>query len=226
MSDKEFPNIGTLKDVDAFQQHLRASLIEIPCDTKVLSGSSSPLAQPLSVGGVTVGNRFAIHPMEGWDGTADGKPSGLTVRRWQNFGRSGAKLIWGGEAVAVRHEGRANPNQLLINDATRDSLARLRDKLVAEHKQAAGSTDDLVLGLQLTHSGRYSRPNVKTRPEPRILYHHPVLDKRLGLAPNHPVLTDDEVRQIIEDFHRAARIAREIGFHFVDIKHCHGYLGH
>ena len=64
--------------------------------------------------GVRVGNRFAILPMEGWDGSTDGRPSDLTRRRWRHFGISGAKLIWGGEAVAVRQDGRANPNQLLL----------------------------------------------------------------------------------------------------------------
>ena len=157
--------------------------------------------------------------MEGWDGTPDGRPSELTIRRWQNFGRSGAKLIWGGEAVAVCHDGRANPNQLLINGRTRDHLARLRETLIA----AAGS--DVVVGLQLTHSGRFSRPNSK-RSEPRILYRHPILDRRLDLPSDYPLLTDGDIREIIEDFHRAARMADEIGFDFVDIKHCHGYLGH
>src|SRR6185369_5495 len=108
MSDQDFPNLGALKDVESFQRHLHDRGIDIPCDPQVSAGSDSPLAQPVRAGGLTLGNRFAIHPMEGWDGTADGKPTELTVRRWKNFGRSGAKLIWGGEAVAVRHDGRAN----------------------------------------------------------------------------------------------------------------------
>jgi 2,4-dienoyl-CoA reductase-like NADH-dependent reductase (Old Yellow Enzyme family) len=83
-----------------------------------------------------------------------------------------------------------------------------------------------VIGLQLTHSGRYSRPNHHGRPEPRILYHHPFLDQRLGITDDEPLLSDGEIRQIIEDFRRAARVAQEAGFDFVDIKHCHGYLGH
>jgi NADPH2 dehydrogenase len=226
MSERSFPSIGSLADVEAFERRLRELGLTIPCDRELLTSGASPLAQPLRIGGIALGNRFAIHPMEGWDGTDDGRPTELTVRRWRNFGRSGAKLIWGGEAVAVRHDGRANPNQLVINEGTRDGLARLRDVLIGEHRQATGSDAGLMIGLQLTHSGRYSRPNAKDRPEPRILYRHPVLDRRLGLAPDHPLLTDDDIRGIIEDFHRAARLAREIGFDFVDIKHCHGYLGH
>jgi len=164
--------------------------------------------------------------MEGWDGTSDGKPTDPTVRRWKHFGLSGAKLIWGGEAVAVRHNGRANPNQLLINDHTKGDLSLLRNTLLAAHLEACGTTDDLLVGLQLTHSGRFSRPNQKAKPEPQILYHHPFLDQRVGIDESYPVLTDGEIRGIIDDFLRAARIAHDLGFEFVDVKHCHGYLGH
>ena len=123
-----------------------------------------------------IGNRFAIHPMEGWDGTLAGLPTENTHRRWANFGKSGAKLIWGGEAVAVRHDGRANTNQLRIDADTLGGLADLRQTLVGADRDSFGQSDDLVVGLQLTHSGRFARPNVKTRLEPMILYHHPVLD--------------------------------------------------
>jgi len=164
--------------------------------------------------------------MEGWDGTRDGKPSEATIRRWRNFGLSGAKLIWGGEAVAVRHDGRANPNQLLINDDNKHSLGQLREELIAHHRQACGATDDLVVGLQLTHSGRFSRPNEKMRPEPRLLYHHPLLDARVNANGNSTLLTDDDVKRIIDDFIAATRIADHLGFDFIDVKHCHGYLGH
>src|SRR6185437_10497428 len=142
--------------------------------------------------------------MEGWDGLPDGNPSEHTVRRWQRFGRSGAKLIWGGEAVAVCHEGRANPNQLLASSSTKAGLAQLRKVLVEQHRAAAGSDEGLLLGLQLTHSGRYSKPSLQNRPEPRILYRHPILDRRLKLSNDFPVLTDAEVEGIIVQFHTAA----------------------
>jgi 2,4-dienoyl-CoA reductase-like NADH-dependent reductase (Old Yellow Enzyme family) len=226
MSGNQFLHIGSIRGIEAFRRHLQEYQISIPCDQEIMSWSASPLAEPLTLNGFKVGNRFTIHPMEGWDGTPDGRPTELTIRRWRNFGRSGAKLIWGGEAVAVRHDGRANPNQLLINDHTRDGVARLREVLIEEHRQTIGSTDGLVVGLQLTHSGRFSRPDKKGRPEPQILYHHPLLDRRLGLTADYPVLSDGEIRRIIESFHKAAKHASEIGFDFVDIKHCHGYLGH
>ncbi len=150
----------------------------------------------------------------------------LVRRRWQHFGQSGAKLIWGGEAVAVRHDGRANPNQLVISDQTLDDLRDLRATLVSEHEVRYARTDDLLVGLQLTHSGRYSRPNDKKTPEPRIAYHHPLLDRRVGIQDDSRLFTDEELYALIEDFIKAAVLAQAAGFDFVDVKHCHGYLGH
>jgi 2,4-dienoyl-CoA reductase-like NADH-dependent reductase (Old Yellow Enzyme family) len=171
-------------------------------------------------------NRFCVLPMEGWDGTPDGLPSELTTRRWQHFGSSGAALIWGGEAVAVQHDGRANPNQLMITPRTLGALALLREALVAVHAQAHGSANPPVIGLQLTHSGRYARPNGK-KLEPRVAYDHPLLNARAGIEPvSGRVMSDGELDDLVETFIRAAGMAQEIGFDFVDVKLCHGYLGH
>jgi 2,4-dienoyl-CoA reductase-like NADH-dependent reductase (Old Yellow Enzyme family) len=223
---RAYPAIGGIKTVADFKAHLASLQLSIPCDDELQTGPSSPLAQPINIDNKRIGNRFCIHPMEGWDGTLDGKPTEATIRRWRNFGLSGAKLIWGGEAVAVRQDARANPNQLLINEKNKQGLAELRDVLLSAHLEVSDSTDDLLIGLQLTHSGRFSRPNEKTKPEPRILYHHPTLDARVGVDQNHPLLTDGEIHEIIDDFIRAAHMANQLGFEFVDIKHCHGYLGH
>lgn len=226
MSNGAILRLGSVKDVGMFQAHLQNLDVQIPCDAMIVTGAESPLRVPLVCGPFKIGNRIAVQPMEGWDATRDGAPSENTFRRWKNFGRSGGKLVWGGEAVAVSHEGRANPNQLLASPRTQERLAELRTVLRHEHIQTTGSDDGLLVGLQLTHSGRYCRPNEYTRPEPRILYHHPLLDRRLNLSADYPLLTDGEIESIIEDFHRAALMAWRLGFDFVDIKHCHGYLGH
>jgi 2,4-dienoyl-CoA reductase-like NADH-dependent reductase (Old Yellow Enzyme family) len=226
MNPREILRLGSVRDVAHFRQILDSLRLRVPCDDELISGAESPLAQPIIRDRIRIGNRFTIQPMEGWDGTPDGNPTEHTVRRWQRFGRSGAKLIWGGEAVAVCHEGRANPNQLVAAPHTQAGLAKLRATLVEEHRRAAGSEDGLLIGLQLTHSGRYSCPTQKGRPEPRILYRHPILDRRLNLSAAYPVLTDGEIDGIIEQFHHAALMAAELSFGFVDIKHCHGYLGH
>lgn len=228
-ADTQYPKIASFKTPNELRAHLNSLGLDLPLDDAILTAhGGSPLGEPLSVLGRRVGNRWCIHPMEGWDGTAAGDPSELTLRRWRRFGQSGAKLIWGGEAYAVRHDGRANPSQLCHHPEGKAGLARLRSALLTAHREHYGSTDNLLLGLQLTHSGRFSRPNEKMRPEPKILYHHPILDARVGIAPDDDsaILSDAQIDALIDDFVLAARAAADTGFDFVDIKACHGYLGH
>lgn len=223
---RRYRSVASIATPAEFRERATDLGIELPLDDMIALGPEAPLAQAYVLSdGFVIGNRFCIHPMEGWDGTLDGKPSELTLRRWRNFGRSGAKLIWGGEAVAVQHDGRANPNQLLINRQNLPALADLRQELVNVHLGAFGRTDDLLVGLQLTHSGRFARPNPGGHAEPRILFRHPLLDCRSGVSSDDAVLSDQEIETIIRRFIDAASMACEAGFGFVDIKHCHGYLG-
>lgn len=221
----DYPRLARLTTPAALRARFRELNLTLDLDDERLPAPQSPLAQPLLLpaSGRRIGNRWCIQPMEGWDGTPDGKPSELTRRRWQRFGESGAKLIWGGEAVAVCAAGRANPNQLLINEANLGELAHLRRILVEAHTARWGA-EGLLVGLQLTHSGRFSRP--ENRVQPVILYHHPLLDRRMGLDASYPLISDAQLDDLIGDFVRAARLAQAAGFDFVDIKHCHGYLLH
>ncbi|TWU33022.1 oxidoreductase [Novipirellula artificiosorum] len=221
-----YPRIASFKSHEDFTGRLKELGLDLPSDAEVQSGDDSPLGQTITLKSGKVGNRFCILPMEGWDGTSDGKPTELTRRRWVNFGISGAKLIWGGEAVAVRHDGRANPNQLMINDANLSSIESLRTELVGAHQERFDRTDDLLVGLQLTHSGRFARPNQKTLAEPRTAQRNPALDPRFGISDDSKMLSDDELKKLIDDFVAAAVLAKKAGYAFVDIKHCHGYLGH
>jgi NADPH2 dehydrogenase len=222
----EFPKVGSLGGVAGFRAHLHSLGIDMPCDEIVASGPRSPLAAPLEVAGLRIGNRLAVNPMEGWDGELDGRPSENTVRRWRRFGVSAAKLIWGGEAVAVIPEARANPHQLVMAPHTKSAIAGLRDTLIAAHREAVGDDAGLVIGLQLTHSGRFCKPNDNKRFEPVIACHHPLLDRKFGYPADKPPISDDEIRRLVERFVTAAKDARDCGFDFVDIKHCHGYLAH
>ena len=222
----DFVKVKSLVSPAGFKDNLQRLGLAMPCDETLESGPGSVMSQPLKLGDFTVGNRYAVHPMEGWDGHADGSPSEHTQRRWRHFGLSGAKMIWGGEAVAVRHDGRANPRQLVINPANLTALGQLRQTLVDAHREAMGNDNGLVIGLQLTHSGRFCKPNDDARMEPRVLYHHPLLDGKFGPKENLVLMSDGDIRQLIDDFVVAAKQAWQVGFQFVDLKHCHGYLGH
>jgi NADPH2 dehydrogenase len=224
-----YPKVAQLKDVTAFRARLAELGLDVPVDEHVLSAADgSPLAAPLKVGHFEIANRWCIHPMEGWDANRDGSPSAHTLRRWRNFGLSGAKLIWGGEAAAVRPDGRANPNQTLATESNRAGLAALLQELTDAHRDAFGSLDGLLVGLQLTHSGRFCKPDDHHKSAPRIAYHHPLLDAKFKIDPNDQsvVFTDADLEELADAYVAAARLARDVGFQFVDVKACHGYLLH
>jgi 2,4-dienoyl-CoA reductase-like NADH-dependent reductase (Old Yellow Enzyme family) len=185
----------------------------------------APLFRPVALGPLRAGNALCIQPMEGCDGTLDGHPDELTYRRYQRFGAGGAKLIWG-EATAVVEEGRANSRQLLINDATAPSLERMLRECRQAHRNAFGSDDDFIVGLQLTHSGRYSYRR------PLLAFHDPILDPRTLIDKttgrtadaDYPLLTDDDLARLVDRYVAGAKLAQHIGFQFVDVKQCHRYL--
>lgn len=181
----------------------------------------SPLFEPLELDPFNLSNRFTILPMEGWDAEVDGNPSQLVERRWMNFASGGASLLWGCEAAAILPEARANPRQLVLNEDTAPAIAQLRSIMHERHNALFG--EDLVSGLQLTHSGRWSRPAGGF--EPMTLYQHDVLDGRAS-ATQENCLDDDDLEELVECFIQRAGLVEQCGFEFVDFKHCHGYMTH
>jgi len=163
---------------------------------------------PMTIGGRTLGNRFAIHPMEGCDGTLAGAPDELTFRRWSRFAAGGAKLLWG-EAIAIDPDARANTRQLLLSEENLPALERL---VALARKEAGPGAADLLIGLQLTHSGRWSYPT------PVVMFHDPALRN------NGRIITDDELDRLQDRYVAAALRVRDLGLDFVDIKQCHRYL--
>lgn len=189
------------------------------------SDDLSPLCAAVQIGSRRVGNAVAIHPMEGCDATLAGTPDELTFRRYDRFGASGAKIIWG-EAAAVVREGRANPRQLVVSDVSAGGLQWMVETCRAAHCRSFGDDSDLLVGLQLTHSGRYSFER------PYIACHDPLLDPRTvvnrstgaTVTASYALLSDDELRRLEDAYVAAARVAFGAGFDFVDVKQCHRYL--
>ncbi len=219
----------TYKSLDDLRMDAERQGVNLPLaeDREEIKGC---LARPVEIAGEggkvwTIGNSLAIHPMEGCDGELDGRPGELTIRRYRRFGAGGAKLIWF-EACAVVPEGRANPRQLWIHPGSAGAIGSMLEECRRAHEREFGSRRGLISVLQLTHSGRYSKPN------PVVAYHHPVLDKfpylnKSGLPPRDAPweAASDEYLQALEDrFVEAAALAREIGFDGVDVKMTHGYL--
>lgn len=181
----------------------------------------SPLLQSGSIAGRTIPNRLAVQPMEGFDANPrDGSPGDLTVRRYERYGSGGSGLIWF-EAAGVVPEGRSNPRQLFLH---RDTVRSFRELTLRTRKAATrafGKQHTPFLVLQLTHSGRHSRPG--ERPAPLAAFHDAVLFEG---GPEPEVVSDDYLLRLMDKIVAAARLAREAGFDAVDIKACHGYLVH
>lgn len=176
------------------------------------------LDSPLKLHGRTIKNRIVFHPMEGCDGTFDGAVDALTRRRYLRFAESGAGIIWF-EATAVTNEGRANPRQLFLNEKTKESFKSLIGEIKETSLKANGFEPIII--VQLTHSGRFSKPS--GTPEPIVAYRNEHWEIGKENQP-YVVATDDYCKTIPEKYCAAAKLAEEVGFDGVDVKCCHGYL--
>ena len=179
------------------------------------------LFQSLLFAGRTLPNRLAVHPLEGADAGPGGAPGELTFRRYRRFAESGCGLIWF-EATALHEEGRSNPNQLLLTKKTLDGFKRLVEMTRSSAQQRSGKDRSPILILQLTHTGRFSKP--QGTPSPIIAQHNPHLDPLHKIPADLPLVRDRELDDLQDIFVQAAGMAAEAGFDGVDIKACHGYL--
>ncbi len=182
------------------------------------SSDLSPLSRQFVIGEKNIANRFCYQPMEGCDGTADGRPGELTLRRYLRFAAGGPGIIWF-EATAVSEDGRANPRQLHINKKTVGDFSLLIDKIKNKCIRVNGYEPQVI--CQLTHSGRYSKPH--GIPAPLIAYNNPVFEKDKPIDASY-ILSDDALDKIGEKLTEASVLAEEAGFDGVDIKACHRYL--
>ncbi len=176
------------------------------------------LETPVNIYGREIKNRIVFHPMEGCDGKRNGAVDELTRRRYLRFARSGAGIIWF-EATAVCAEGRANPRQLYLNEETKASYADLLKEIREVAKEECGYAPLII--VQLTHSGRFSKPN--GTPEPIVAYRNSHWEKGKENQP-YVIASDEYCDEIPVKYVTAAKLAEEVGFDGIDVKCCHGYL--
>lgn len=192
---------------------LRADIDSLGLDVPVIEDTSA-LSKKVKIGGIETKNALAVHPMEGFDGKFNGAPDELTCRRYERFASGGAGLFWF-EATAVCREGRSSNRQLWINDENVDDYKRLVDRM---HELSDGAP----VICQLTHSGRFSKPD--NTPAPLISYHNPIMNERFDIPASHPTVTDDYLDSLHDMYLHACDLAKKAGFDGVDIKSCHRYL--
>jgi len=205
-------------------QDLQADIDSLGLDLSY-SEDTSILTKPVQLGSHVIPNALVAQPMEGGDSDGDGAPTGLTFRKYERAAAGGVGMIWL-EAVSVSREGRSNKGQLYINRSTlpgfKDLVSRIRE--AAESSPIAPAKPLTI--LQLNHSGRYSKPNGPPGKSPIIASRKPELDEQIKLDDSHPLVTDDYLDGLADQFVNAGILAKEAGFDGVDIKACHGYLLH
>lgn len=202
------------KTLAELQQKATELKLSIPVDNDI-----SVLFKPIEIQNRVLTNRFVVHPMEGFDADQTGAPQTLAFRRYQRYAAGGAALIWF-EATAILPEARSNPNQFYLHRQN----VNVYQKLVAATRQVAETENGYIplLILQLTHSGRYSKPSGK--PQPIIAHHSPILDPLHRLPMVYPLISDAELDALQSQYLEVAALAFEAGFDGVDIKSCHRYL--
>lgn len=182
------------------------------------AAATDALKKPLKIGKCTVQNRIVYQPMEGCDGEPNGAPGERTIQKYMKFATSGAGMIWM-EATAVCDEGKANPRQLRLTEETKGAFAKLVRDMKHAAREACGYEPILI--LQLTHSGRQSKPN--GIPAQLVAYHNAVFEENTYIA-DEQIVSDTYLDCLQDRFVSAARLAMECDFDGVDIKSCHGYL--
>ncbi|HEY3417676.1 MAG TPA: hypothetical protein VGM23_12395, partial [Armatimonadota bacterium] len=203
------------KHLDDFASDIARLGLDIPLTERV-----DVLGTPVRYGSLIVPNRMAIQPMEGCDADGDGRPSELTLRKYERFAAGGSGMLWL-EACAVVPEGRANPRQIWLTPASLDGFKEMVERIHAAARRTMGENFRPVLVLQLTHSGRYSKPEGVAAP---LIAHHSIIDPRSSVTPDTPIITDAYLDSLQEAYVQAALLAKEAGFDAVDIKSCHRYL--
>lgn len=177
--------------------------------------------EKINIGNHIIPNAIASLPMEGGDSTEHGSPTELTYRKYEKIARGGAGLIWL-EAVSVSKDGRSNDKQLWLTEDNWLEFKKLNDLIKTSAKEEFGEDYNPITILQLNHSGRYCK--VKGKSNPIIATHKKDLDNRLGIDEDYPIVSDDYLKGLENDFLKSARLAKKAGFDGVDIKACHGYL--
>ena len=182
------------------------------------SESTSVLAEKLRVGKKEAANRICYQAMEGCDGTHDGAPDVLTLRRYERFAKGGPGMIWF-EATAVLPEARANPRQLYITKENISAFAQAVEMIRSVCLRENGF--EPLIFCQLTHSGRYSKP--QGTPAPLIAYNNPIFEKDKPISADR-IVTDEYLDAVSDALANGALLAEQAGFDGCDIKCCHRYL--
>ena len=181
------------------------------------------LFDPYSIRDVTFRNRIFVSPMCQYS-SGDGLPTNWHLVHLGSRAVGGAGLVIV-EASAVSPEGRITFwDSGIWSQQHADAFAP-----IVQFIESNGA----VAGIQLAHAGRKASTDAPWRGG-AVIADGPhswqtVAPSAIPFREGEPVphaLTIDEIDRVVDDFVRAAKLARSAGFRVVELHFAHGYLVH
>lgn len=176
------------------------------------------LNQAVSIGTHTAPNRFIVLPVEGRDSNSDGTPSEMTRRRYRRYAAGGAGTIHF-EAVAIWQQGRSSDLQLMISEKNTPAIKSLVN--LVRQTAAEQHHHNVICIMQLQESGRYRHASGTI---PGLVVPSPEFDTRARVPAGTPLMTDEQLDEVLQHLVYASVLAYQAGFDGVDVKACHRYL--
>jgi N-ethylmaleimide reductase len=185
----------------------------------VHANGNGRLFSPLRLGGVVLPNRIVMAPMTRSRASAEGVPGPLAATYYAQRASAGLIIT---EAAHVTPEGVGYPNTPGIH--TDRQVAGWRNVTRAVHREGGR------IFLQLWHVGRVSHPCMQPSSLAPVAPSAVAAEGQLFTAEGMQqfltprALEIGEIPRVVEQFARAARMARDAGFDGVDIHAANGYL--
>ena len=168
--------------------------------------------QPIKLGKRELKNRYIIAPVKTAYASLEGEVNDRHLRYYENISKDGAAIIIV-EPVSVSQSGKEHPKQLNID--REDSVQNL-SKLATLIKNNGS-----IPAIHLNHAGRGAN-KMATKINP--LAPSSILCPMSGLTPDE--LSLKQIDEILEDYRKAIKKAKEADFEAIEIQCGHGALVH
>ncbi len=166
--------------------------------------------EPMSLGNLTLANRFVFPPIKTACGTPQGKVTERQVTFYRQIAHNGPAVVIL-EPVAVTVNGREHPKQLCVH--LEESVDELKKIVAAIHQEGR------LACLHLNHAGGAANPKASgTTPLAPSALTCPTTGQTAE------VLNEAQIDAIVQGYGTAAQRAALAGFDLIEIQAGHGYL--
>ncbi|MEE4607931.1 MAG: FAD-dependent oxidoreductase [Desulfobacteraceae bacterium] len=168
------------------------------------------LFTPMTLGPLTLANRFVFPPIKTASGAPQGKVTDRQLIFYRQIAHNGPAVVIL-EPVAVTVDGREHPKQLCVH--LDDSVAELKKIVAVIHEE------NRLACLHLNHGGAAANPKASGTP-PRA----PSVFTCPSVGVPAEALTEAQIDAIVDGYRLAAQRAVEAGFDLIEVQAGHGYL--